>query len=1057
MKNIINSFALLSLLLGTLSVQASTWGTNTKTINGNPGWSLFDTTATDRMVIDSVGNVGIGTTSPSVLLEVAGDVRIGNSSITCAASNEGALRYNPTTKKMQLCASNNWNTLRSNAAPSANDLSISGNLENTQTLTGTYTYADDEEDPEATTTFQWQIADDQSGTNTQDISGATNATYTLTSNEVGKYVRFQVTPNASQGTLAGAPYSISTASVITADITPDAFSFTDQSDTAVNTLITSNSITITGINGASSVSVTGDGTPQVRINGGSWVTSGTINNNETLEVQLTSHTDYLTERTATVTVGGVSDIWNVTTASNAWTGTCGTDTVADADGNNYNTVEIGGHCWMATNLNVGTQLTSTDSSDNGIIEKYCYDEDSANCDAEGGLYFWDEAMGYTTTEGAQGICPDGWHIPTDNEFTILGEGQATAGCLSGTGWQCDPAGTALKSGGTSGFDALHPGVYAKTPGYTQRGTYGLFPTSTEYDSNTFWYHGVFPYYSTWLRDYSAGGKAQAFPIRCIQDTPTIVDARDSQVYRTITVGDQTWMAENLNIGTMLNNGSSSPTDNATIEKWCMNNIESNCDRYGGLYDWDEMMAYTTTQGAQGICMDGWHVPSSADWLELELYLDPTVATVDNADYRGTTIADDLLSGGIGFDLLVSGWRSPSSEPNSTGHERQWSSTESGTSAWERLIYDSNQGVRLRTLDKANGFSVRCIKDRYVTDARDGKQYKTVTIGGQTWMAENLNVGTRIDGTTDASHNATIEKYCYNDSESNCDTEGGLYSWDEMMAYSTTDGAQGICPDGWHIPTDAEWYTLENYVDSTINDPNATGSRGTDGGSKLRFGGITGFEALLAGYRVGGDGSFSNRGSWTFFWGGEKDSSNGWRREIGSNATIYREALPKTYGSSVRCIKNGKTVFVTDGTWTGNLGGHAGADAKCQAEADANGISGTFMAWVGKPSTRFSILSTTPYYRLDGTKIADSYTDLTSSSSLTNPISITPSGATISTAHAVWSGSRSGGTGNESGNCTDWTTNASTKSGMRGDTTGNAWAESNTYSCDNTGALYCFEQ
>jgi hypothetical protein len=78
---------------------------------------------------------------------------------------------------------------------------------------------------------------------------------------------------------------------------------------------------------------------------------------------------------------------------------------------------------------------------------------------------------------------------------------------------------------------------------------------------------------------------------------------------------------------------------------------------------------------------------------------------------------------------------------------------------------------------------------------DGHKYPTVQIGIQTWMAENLNVGTLINDTTSANNNGILEKYCYEDNESNCDVYGGLYQWNELMNYDTTPGIQGICPPG----------------------------------------------------------------------------------------------------------------------------------------------------------------------------------------------------------------------------------------------------------------------
>jgi hypothetical protein len=99
-----------------------------------------------------------------------------------------------------------------------------------------------------------------------------------------------------------------------ADTTPDAFTFSDVTGAVTNTLTTSSAITITGINSATSVTVSGDGSPQISINGGAWVTSGSISNGQTLAVRLTSSASDNTTLSATVVAGGVSDQWDVTTA-----------------------------------------------------------------------------------------------------------------------------------------------------------------------------------------------------------------------------------------------------------------------------------------------------------------------------------------------------------------------------------------------------------------------------------------------------------------------------------------------------------------------------------------------------------------------------------------------------------------------------------------------------------------------------------------------------------------------------------------------------------------------
>jgi uncharacterized protein (TIGR02145 family) len=93
----------------------------------------------------------------------------------------------------------------------------------------------------------------------------------------------------------------------------------------------------------------------------------------------------------------------------------------------------------------------------------------------------------------------------------------------------------------------------------------------------------------------------------------------------------------------------------------------------------------------------------------------------------------------------------------------------------------------------------------------GFSQETIIIGQQEWMKYNLNVGTMVQGTATQTDNGTVEKYCYQNLESNCNTYGGLYQWNEAMQYATAEGSQGICPDGFHIPTNAEWNVLLEYL------------------------------------------------------------------------------------------------------------------------------------------------------------------------------------------------------------------------------------------------------
>lgn len=214
---------------------------------------------------------------------------------------------------------------------------------------------------------------------------------------------------------------------------------------------------------------------------------------------------------------------------------------------------------------------------------------------------------------------------------------------------------------------------------------------------------------------------------------------------------------------------------------------------------------------------------------------------------------------------------------------------------------------------------------YPTVLYEGQTYNTVQIGSQCWFKENLNVGTKINSTQGGyqqQDNGTIEKYCYNNDEANCAIYGGLYEWPEAMQYDTTAGAQGICPAGWHMPTDGEWKILEGTVDSQygVGDPvwDGTGWRGYDAGGILKEEGTiqwyspntdatnsSGFTGLPGGNRSGFDGGFNVLAFFGHFWSSLQNcEGDAWSRGLCSNnADVYRYNYGKTYGFSIRCLKD----------------------------------------------------------------------------------------------------------------------------------------------------------
>ena len=202
----------------------------------------------------------------------------------------------------------------------------------------------------------------------------------------------------------------------------------------------------------------------------------------------------------------------------------------------------------------------------------------------------------------------------------------------------------------------------------------------------------------------------------------------------------------------------------------------------------------------------------------------------------------------------------------------------------------------------------------MTDSRDGKTYKTVKIGNQTWMAENLNYDDSV-----TTESLIDESWCYNDVAANCDVAGRLYSWRAAIDIEktscgngsiclTTLPVQGICPEGWHLPDSTEWNTLFAAVGGASTAGKMLRSQGgwngDYDGSIVKGIDAYGFSALPAGHRYS-NGFFSDEGRCARFWSAsEEDYSNAYYVSlITSNEYVALDSYVKSKGHSVRCLKD----------------------------------------------------------------------------------------------------------------------------------------------------------
>jgi uncharacterized protein (TIGR02145 family) len=212
---------------------------------------------------------------------------------------------------------------------------------------------------------------------------------------------------------------------------------------------------------------------------------------------------------------------NFAFSSTQWS--CGSPFIDTRDNQSYNTVQIGTQCWMKQNLNIGIMIpNSLGSTNNNLVEKYCYNNDPVNCSIYGGLYQWDEMMNYSLSGiGIQGICPSGWHIPSDNDWSILVShlgGDAIAGGKmkkAGTDYWEAPNTGATDESGFSGYPA---GYKNWQPNFADLHFYAYFWSSQEFAPYDVWSRrleynnsGVGNYWGNW---YSY--KDEGFSVRCLR-------------------------------------------------------------------------------------------------------------------------------------------------------------------------------------------------------------------------------------------------------------------------------------------------------------------------------------------------------------------------------------------------------------------------------------------------------------------------------------------------------------------------------------------------------------
>ncbi len=619
------------------------------------------------------------------------------------------------------------------------------------------------------------------------------------------------------------------------------------------------------------------------------------------------------------------------------------------DGEKYKTVIMpDGKRWMAENLRYRKGLNNPIFSNNTTANSFAASKstyycpgpgplntsvnqaDPLSCEYWGALYpFWvayanSANTAVNTTLGEQGICPNGWHLPTDNEwnllFTKIG-GATDAGKLlkdtargtfaNNQAYKRYWTNAALQNTNSYGFSALAAGLRTTAGAYFGNGTQALFWTSTPNTNGTQASSKIFTNSSNSSTGSSTQNRADALSVRCVEGG----------------------CDEGFRVPFLVSKNGSKTLDQAFDTVFF---VRSSVFYYTvfALPTATGTWSYTVTPVSSSL-------PSGVT-VDVQSFSQPRIMGTDiliELLFKGLSSANDGQT--VRFSIVAS-------NPN---------------------YCNINQDLFI-TFKEYFGTTM--------TDNRDGKVYKTVIMpDGKEWMAENLNYQTGMtfratsnspNGTTGGGQ-GSLSFWCPGIDDkgtsdvrtlADCEKYGALYTWDAAMwrdgssangglpgtitciygNYPCTNnnqvGGRGICPSGWHVPTDNEWGLMLNAVETTngnslsaaINSGTTGGYQnhnigsspsqyclGIDAGMRLTHSsGVNyglprtdqyGFSVLPAGFRRHDGANFLLREVGTYFWSASSyDASHGWNRSFHVGlASVVRNPDSRSHGFSVRCLRD----------------------------------------------------------------------------------------------------------------------------------------------------------
>jgi uncharacterized protein (TIGR02145 family) len=596
----------------------------------------------------------------------------------------------------------------------------------------------------------------------------------------------------------------------------------------------------------------------------------------------------------------------------------------DQDDNNYPVVHIGNQTWMAENLKtthyaIGNEIIfSPDSLDwiNPAEGRYCYYHNSAEFkEVYGLLYNW------KAVNDSEKLCPAGWHIPTDAEWTILEANQAGK---SQAGERLKETGSDFWNDGNpdasnaSGFSARPAGHRSSKGVFSGMGDETGWWTSTFTNGDSAWIFSVA--YNSSRLSRSVIHISSGYAVRCISGIPGLPVVLTDSIY-PIEISTATANA------LITTDGGAPVTERGVC--WSLASNPTIADSHSTDSTGTGRYASRLTGLAPG------------ETYHIRAYATNTIGTAYGADSSFTTrteasvpvvstgkvsvissasaaAAGNVISDG-GDEITARGvcW-SFSANPTAdlptktidgigTGVFKSQLSGLSSATTYHIRAYATN-GVGTSYGNETTFSIVLNESGPQLTDI-DGNVYKTVYIGNQLWMAENLKTRHYRDQTPVPSAPLTSQEWlgltsgalCYydNDEVNNKNIYGPLYNW-----YAVTD-ERTLCPSGWHIPSNDEYTELRDYLGGL----SIAGAKMKETESGLwefpntGADNSSGFTALPGGDRD--DGNFGSIHNGTGWWSStEVDSKNAWSHYLYySSTSFFPSPDDKVSGCSVRCIKD----------------------------------------------------------------------------------------------------------------------------------------------------------